>query len=123
MQKSDRARFLGKSPFLTISTQNGPKMAQNQPFCPISKFRHYFWLQFVPKRASYGNKSYSIIRFLRKTQFLAFFAKNALVQSDRSILKSRYLVNHLSDLSDFCGMFFLELLENEQKSFLGSNFF
>ena len=61
----------------------------------------YFWLQFMPKRVSFGYKSDCTIRFSGKTQFLAFFGEKHSRQSDRSILKSRYLVNHWADLSDF----------------------
>ena len=70
VQKSDRARFFGKTPFWTKMGQKCPKISL---FARILKFRLYFWLHFVPKRALYGYKSDCTIRFLGKSHFLGFF--------------------------------------------------
>ena len=75
----------------------------------------------MPKRALYGYKSDCTIRFPRKTPFLAFFGENAPGQSDRSILKLCYLVNHQADFSDFLQRVRGPEVEKCEKQFSGQN--
>ena len=58
MQKVTETDFWSKLHFWAFQA------VQNRPFCPILKISSYFWLQFVPKRASYGYKSHCTIAFV-----------------------------------------------------------
>ena len=91
MQKSDRARFLGKTPFWAISAQKGQKISL---FAVSQNFDITFG----------SNLCRNVLHMVtnQTAPFVSpFLVKNALGQSDLSILKLRYLLIRWAEFSDF----------------------